>query len=150
MGRMRQLEPLDFPTHMDAATINLQATAGNTFKSGPLNVENYFGFTFVGVRVKGTTTVGAYKLTVNTLKKNRTDKLWGFDMVTGMNPAAASGEDVLIFGAGQPAFLVSTSTGALSADADGFKHAVWMELIIEIVTQADGNATLECHLIMTG
>jgi hypothetical protein len=149
MGLKRQLEPTDFENNLDTARVNLQATAASTFPSGHIDVRKYFIFTLVWIIVETTTTVGAMKVTFKVLKKDRSSTLWSFDIITAIDPSSSS-TGVLVFGGGATAKLLSTSSGALSADADVFKTAEYIELVPTVVTQADGDATIEFHLLMEG
>ncbi|MCK5652764.1 MAG: hypothetical protein KAJ42_15345 [Gemmatimonadetes bacterium] len=150
--KTRQLEGIDFPTALDPSVVDLTDIATTEYPSGMLDVRQYFIFTLIIDIIETTTTpaTGDMSVRLEVLKKDKSTVLWLFDLLTAIDTSNNAQQEVLVFGAGAAAKLSSASSGILSADADVFKQAEYMQLVLEITTQANGDAAANVNLLMEG
>ena len=150
--KTRHLEPTDFPTPLDVATVDLSAIATTEYPSGLLDVRQFFIFTLIIDIIETTTTpaTGDMSVRLEVLAKDRAAILYKFDLITLIDTSNNAQQEVLVFGAGAAAKLKAASSGTLSPDADLFKQAEFMQLVLEITTSADGDTAANVNLLMEG
>jgi len=151
MRDTRHSTPLDL--ELDHDTVDLTAAAATKYPSKLIDARKYFIFTAViNVIRTGAVTVGAFKLTLDVLEKDKSTVLWSQDFATAIDATVDGQQEVYLFGAGALAAKSAGSSGTLGADADVFKQAEYMKLTIEVVTQSDAATanTAELHLLLEG
>lgn len=151
MRDTRHSTPLDL--NLNHAVVDLKAVAGTKYPSKLIDAKKYFIFTAViNVIRTGAFTVGAFKLTLDVLEKDKSTVLWTQDILTAIDGTVDGQQEVLLFGAGALAAVSAGSSGTLGADAEVFKQAEYMKLTLEVVTQSDAATanTAELHLLLEG
>lgn len=150
--RNRQLGPLDFTTPLDVSTVDLTAAAAVEYPSGMIDVREYFIFTAIIDIIETTTTpaTGAMTLRLEVLAKDKSTVLWDEDIITLIDTSNNGTQEVLVFGSGASGKLHSASTGTVSPDLDCFKTAEYIQLVLRITTQANGDTAANVNLLMEG
>lgn len=150
--RTRHMGPLDFTTPLDVSTVDLSAAATTEYPSGFIDVREFFIFTVIIDIIETTTTpaTGDMTLRLEVLAKDKSTVLYSIDMITLIDTSNNATQEVLVFGAGASADLSSSATGTLSADSDLFKQAEYIQLVLRVTTQADGDTAANVNLLLEG
>lgn len=150
--RKRHVEPLDFTTPLDVSTVDLSAAVAVEYPSGLIDVREYFIFTAIIDIIETTTTpaTGDVTLRLEVLAKDKSTVLWQDDIITLIDTSNNGQQEVLVFGAGASGKLHSASSGTISADIDCFKTAEYIQLVLAITTQANGDTAANVNLLMEG
>jgi hypothetical protein len=132
--------------------VDLSAAAAVEYPSGMIDVREYFIFTVIIDIIETTTTAatGDMTLRLEVLAKDKSTVLWMDDIVTLIDTSNNGTQEVLVFGAGASGLLHSGSTGTISADIDIFKQAEYIQLVLAITTQANGDTAANVNLLMEG
>lgn len=127
-----QLDPAD----VGISGVDLTDTAGTTYSSGVINVQNAFLYcATIDVTITGAVTVGDFKLTLDVVGKDGSTSIYAIDLVTALDSNSATNTAVVTFGAGTSAVLFGT--GTLNTSADVLKIAKFLKLTLEITTASD-------------
>lgn len=150
--RTRHIGPLDFTTPLDVSTVDLSAAAAVEYPSGMIDVREFFIFTVIIDIIETTTTpaTGDMTLRLEVLGKDKSTVLWSDDILTLIDTSNNAQQEVLVFGAGASGKLHTASSGTLSSDIDAFKQAEYIQLVLAITTQADGDTAANVNLLMEG
>lgn len=130
--------------------VDMQAVATTQYASNLLNVANHFVYTaIVDITETGVPTVGDAKLFVQVIStKDRTTVLYAVDLDTTITTIVNAQKDVITFGAGVAAVVFGS--GTVGADAEVFKTAELIKLVLEVTTANDGTTAIASVRLIMG
>lgn len=137
------------PFELKIENKDMQAVATTQYQSELLDVRQHFVYTaIVDITETGAPTVGAAKLFVRVISKDKTTVLYEVDLVTGITTIVNGQRDVITFGAGVTAIVFGS--GTIGPDADVFKTAERIRLVLEVTTQNDGTTSTASVTLLMG
>lgn len=147
MITQRELSPLA----LGIENVDMQAAAATEYESVLIDVRQFFIFTaIVNVTAVGPTT-GDAQLKVQVFSADKTTELFEVVLATAIDTQnTASPANVTLFGAGISAAVLGSASGTIGADADVFKLAQFMKMVLEVTTQADGTSSVASVILMEG
>ncbi len=141
----RELTPLE----LDIENKDMKSVATTQFPSGVIDVRPFFVYTaIVDILETGAPTAGDAKLFVRVISKDGTTTLYEVDLATTITTQVNAQRDVITFGAGVTAVVFGS--GILGVDANVFKHAERIQVVLEVTTQNDGTTSTASVTLLMG
>lgn len=129
--------------------VDMEAVATTQYASGVIRVEQHFVYTaIVDITETGAPTVGDAKLLVQVISKDGSTVLYAVDLATLIDTTVNAQKDVITFGAGVAAVVFGS--GTVGADAEVFKHAERIKLVLEVTTANDGTTSTASVRLLLG
>ncbi len=137
------------PFELGIEDVDLTAVATTQYQSVLLDVRQHFVYTaIVDITETGAPTVGAAKLFVRVISKDTTTVLYPVDLATGITTIVNGQQDVITFGAGVSAVVFGS--GTVGADAEVFKTAERIRIVLEVTTANDGTTSTATVTLLMG
>ncbi len=137
------------PGELDIENKDMQSAANTQFASGVIDVRPFFVYTaIVDILETGAPTAGDAKFFVRVISKDKTTTLYEVDLATTITTQVNAQRDVITFGAGVTAVVFGS--GTVGADADVFKHAERIQVVLEVTTVNDGTTSTASVTLLMG